>query len=94
MIGPEVGRFSGGLANRGDDICVDKVNRQWKYADVTGWKADPELTVTCNNNTIGKSYISIAIDPLGQPQSPAGSDHYLNTSCLCICLSIRPNFSK
>ena len=54
MVGPEVGRFSGGLANRGDDICVDEVTRAWKFADVSGWRTDNELRVECANISVGK----------------------------------------
>ncbi len=54
MVGPRVGRFSGGLANRGDDLCVDRVDRPWKFADVGGWVTDPELTVKCVNETVGE----------------------------------------
>ncbi len=55
MVGPRVGRFSGGLANRGDDVCVDEVERKWKFADVDGWVTDPDLAVKCVNQTVGES---------------------------------------
>ena len=54
MVGPEVGRISGGLANRGDEVCVEGVTRDWKYADVSGWKTDGELRVECVNVTAGE----------------------------------------
>ncbi len=54
MVGPEVGRFSGGLANRGDELCVDQVERRWKFADVGGWVTDPGLRVRCINETTGE----------------------------------------
>ena len=54
MVGPEVGRFSGGLANRGDEECPDKLGNDWKYADVTGWQTDAGVTVRCKDVGTGK----------------------------------------
>jgi hypothetical protein len=54
MVGPEVGKFSGGLANRGDEECPNELTRQWKYADVSGWRADPGLTIKCTDVKPGK----------------------------------------
>ncbi|TRY69316.1 hypothetical protein TCAL_09878, partial [Tigriopus californicus] len=48
MVGPELGRFSGGLANRGDTQCPEDILRPWKYADISGWKTDPDLTIECH----------------------------------------------
>ena len=48
MVGPEVGRFSGGLANRADSVCAENVDKTWKFADVSGWRADPDLKVECD----------------------------------------------
>ncbi len=54
MIGPEVGRFSGGLANRGDESCPEGLTQEWKYADVSGWKTDPGLSVDCVDVKTGR----------------------------------------
>lgn len=55
MVGPRVGKFSGGLANRADSVCVEDVDRPWKFADVSGWKADPDLKVSCATVEPGKA---------------------------------------
>ena len=54
MVGPEVGRFSGGLANRGDEECPDRLRNDWKYADVTGWQSDAGVKVQCKDVGTGK----------------------------------------
>ena len=56
MVGPEVGRFSGGLANRGDEECPDKLGNDWKYADVTGWQTDAGVGVRCKDVGTGKRW--------------------------------------
>jgi hypothetical protein len=38
MVGPEVGTFSGGLANRADKTCVEEADTVWKFADGTRWE--------------------------------------------------------
>jgi len=50
MVGPEVGRFSGGLANRGDSDCVTDVKQVWKFADGSGWTKDPLLKARCEKD--------------------------------------------
>lgn len=50
MVGPEVGFFSGGLANRGDSKCVEDVKAVWKFADGDGWSKDPLLKVRCEKD--------------------------------------------
>ena len=40
MIGPEIGKFSGGLANRDDEVCPENINKNWKFADGKGWVVD------------------------------------------------------
>ena len=57
MVGPEVGRFSGGLANRGDEECPDRLHNDWKYADVTGWQTDAGVQVRCKDVGTGKREI-------------------------------------
>jgi hypothetical protein len=59
MVGPEVGRFSGGLANRGDEECVEDVTRPWKFADTSGWVQDEKLTVSCASVAVGKAKTTI-----------------------------------
>ena len=54
MVGPEVGRFSGGLANRGDTQCVEDVKQVWKFADGSGWTMDPLLQAQCEKDQSGK----------------------------------------
>jgi hypothetical protein len=53
MVGPEVGKFSGGLANRAEDICVENVKGDWKFADGTNWVRDPTLKITCEKQATG-----------------------------------------
>ena len=57
MIGPKVGQFSGGLANRGDNQCPETITRPWKFADGTGWSTDPEIKVQCAKDQSGKRQI-------------------------------------
>ena len=48
MVGPEAEKFNGGLAHRGDKMCVeDVVKGEWKYTDGTAWHVDSNLAVTC-----------------------------------------------
>jgi len=48
MVGPKAGQFNGGLAHRGDTLCVEDVaQEQWKYTDGSAWHVDPLLTVSC-----------------------------------------------
>jgi len=48
MVGPTAGQFNGGLAHRGDSLCVEDVApAQWKYTDGRSWNLDSEITVTC-----------------------------------------------
>ena len=54
MIGPEVGTFSGGLANRADKTCVEDVDSVWKFADGTSWIKDPLLKVQCEKDFTGR----------------------------------------
>ena len=55
MIGPEVGQFSGGLANRADDTCPNTIaSSNWKYADGTGWSVDPDIRVDCVRDHTGR----------------------------------------
>ena len=53
MIGPEIGKFSGGLANREDNVCPEKIERDWKFADGKGWVVDSEVTLKCIENASG-----------------------------------------
>jgi len=53
MVGPEVGKFSGGLANRAEDICVEDVKGDWKFADGTNWVKDSSLKITCEKEATG-----------------------------------------
>ena len=55
MVGPEVGRFSGGLANRGDTQCVEDVKQVWKFADGSGWTMDPLLQAQCEKDQSGET---------------------------------------
>ena len=57
MIGPEVGFFSGGLANRGDSQCVEDVRQSWKFADGKGWSKDPFLKARCEKDPSGRQMI-------------------------------------
>lgn len=52
MIGPEVGFFSGGLANRADTKCVENIRQSWKYADGTGWSKDPFVKAKCEKDAL------------------------------------------
>ena len=54
MVGPQVGFFSGGLANRGDSHCVEDVRQTWKFADGSGWTSDPQLKAHCLKDQSGK----------------------------------------
>jgi hypothetical protein len=48
MVGPRVGQFNGGLANRGDPVCAeDTPTGQWKYTDGQSWHRDSSLKITC-----------------------------------------------
>merc|ERR1719481_166230 len=48
MVGPEIGQFNGGLANRGDPTCAeDTPAGEWKYTDGESWTLDANITVTC-----------------------------------------------
>lgn len=62
MVGPEIGRFSGGLANRGDTQCPEDILRPWKYADISGWKTDHKLTIECHQIENGKAILSFFIN--------------------------------
>ena len=53
MVGPAIGKFSGGLANRADEVCPEKITRDWKYADGNGWVLDPLITIQCSANESG-----------------------------------------
>ena len=53
MIGPEIGKFSGGLANREDNVCPEKIERDWKFADGKGWVVDSDVTLKCIENASG-----------------------------------------
>ena len=59
MIGPEVGFFSGGLANRGDSQCVEDVRQTWKFADGKGWSKDPFLKARCEKDPSGRKILSM-----------------------------------
>jgi len=63
MVGPSVGTFSGGLANRGDSECVENIKSDWKFADGTGWTKDPLLEATCEKDQSGKifSFLNIIL---------------------------------
>jgi len=50
MVGPTVGTFSGGLANRGNSICIEDVKAEWKFADGSGWSGDPLLEAKCEKD--------------------------------------------
>jgi len=48
MVGPKAAQFNGGLAHRGDALCVEDVAKEeWKYTDGTTWNVDPQLSVSC-----------------------------------------------
>ena len=48
MVGPKPAQFNGGLAHRGDALCVEDVAKeQWKYTDGSAWHIDSLLTVSC-----------------------------------------------
>jgi len=48
MVGPSVGQFNGGLANRGDPVCAEHTpTGQWKYTDGQSWHRDSSLKITC-----------------------------------------------
>ena len=53
MIGPEIGKFSGGLANRDDEVCPENINKNWKFADGKGWVVDSEVNVKCVDTASG-----------------------------------------
>ena len=53
MVGPEIGKFSGGLANRDDEICPENIDRNWKFADGKGWVVDPDVNVKCIDSASG-----------------------------------------
>ena len=53
MIGPEVGKFSGGLANRDDEVCPENISKNWKFADGKGWVVDSEVNVKCVDTASG-----------------------------------------
>ena len=55
MIGPEIGKFSGGLANRGDEACPENLRRSWKFANGRGWVVDSKVNITCINSESGNS---------------------------------------
>jgi hypothetical protein len=50
MIGPQIGKFSGGLANRGDEVCPENLRRSWKFANGRGWVVDSKVNITCINS--------------------------------------------
>merc|ERR1712008_638844 len=50
MVGPTIGTFSGGLANRGDSECVEDIKSDWKFADGSGWSKDPLLEASCEKD--------------------------------------------
>jgi hypothetical protein len=58
MVGPEIGLFSGGLANRGDSQCAEDLRQSWKFADGTGWTSDPDLRANCEKDISGKRFFS------------------------------------
>ena len=88
MVGPEVGTFSGGLANRADKTCVEEVDTVWKFADGTSWIRDPQLKVSCEKDFTGKSscHGGRTGRPPGAPSSQWHTDCLMEkTSCLeCI----------
>jgi len=49
MIGPEVGKFSGGLANRDDTVCPENITKDWKFADGKGWVPDSLIRSQCSD---------------------------------------------
>ena len=61
MVGPEVGTFSGGLANRADKTCVEEVDSVWKFADGTSWVKDPLLKVSCEKDFTGRTFLFDAL---------------------------------
>ena len=60
MIGPEIGKFSGGLANRDDNICPENINVDWKFADGKGWVVDSLIDLQCSENESGMVYIMLS----------------------------------
>ena len=56
MIGPEIGKFSGGLANRDDEVCPENIHRRWKFADGKGWVVDSKINVTCADTQSGNIF--------------------------------------
>jgi len=48
MVGPQVGKFDGGLATRVNSKCPEKAEKQWKYTDGSSWYVDQSLSMTCS----------------------------------------------
>lgn len=56
MVGPQIGIFSGGLANRGQAQCVeDAKSSSWKFADGSGWTQDPDIKAMCEDDKPGNN---------------------------------------
>ena len=48
----QVGHFDGGLASPSDRVCPQDIPRgQWRFTDGEAWQKDPELRVTCADDT-------------------------------------------
>eukprot|EP00092_Neocalanus_flemingeri_P080117 GFUD01099904.1.p1 GENE.GFUD01099904.1~~GFUD01099904.1.p1 ORF type:complete len:1109 (+),score=396.10 GFUD01099904.1:107-3433(+) len=48
MVGPEVGQFNGGLANKGDTYCPEDLPaNKWKYTDGSAWHVENQMSITC-----------------------------------------------
>lgn len=48
MVGPEVGQFNGGLANKADAYCPEDLpDSKWKYTDGSAWHVESQMTISC-----------------------------------------------
>jgi len=94
MVGPSVGRFSGGLANRGDEACANDVSRQWKFADVDGWKTDPELKITCANVTDGEYSGKYGCGRAQRKEIPERRRHVRRHALLLLLLLLAPRAGR
>merc|ERR1712013_882631 len=53
MVGPQVGQFNGGLANKGDAYCPENLtNSKWKYTDGTAWHAESKMITSCEDEIV------------------------------------------
>ena len=62
MVGPEIGKFSGGLANRDDEVCPENISKDWKFADGKGWVVDSEVNVKCVDTASGRVTYSLHLN--------------------------------